>query len=249
MKRKVEKPRKLPLVISILAVLLGTIALLIGWMGYGGYMFGIPAILLAIYSYLRGHKILAGIAIIFSCIGIAESFAASVFVASLQQSTTPKAVSAKIGRTVDIDGFDFTVNSIKQSDVYIDYSNILNDYKAVSPKPGYKFVEVKITVKSKKKEESLLSKLINLTLITDKGYLYTSAYVDRYQTGRNVRDATTYEIDNYYCKKFDEFEKIPPGETSEGCLFFEILKTANPIKLEFQTDIIGGKTVSIDLTG
>ncbi|MCD6479070.1 MAG: hypothetical protein J7L44_04265, partial [Candidatus Diapherotrites archaeon] len=43
-------------------------------MGYGGYLFGIPAILLAAYSIKKEQKILGIIAIIFASIGIAESF-------------------------------------------------------------------------------------------------------------------------------------------------------------------------------
>jgi hypothetical protein len=46
---------------------------------FGGYVYGIPAILLAIYSYKKGHRLLGIVGIILSCIGIAESFVASLF--------------------------------------------------------------------------------------------------------------------------------------------------------------------------
>jgi hypothetical protein len=248
MKKEVKKIKEekragnLPLIISILAILSGIIALLIGWMGYGGYMFGIPAILLAIYSYKKDHKWLAGLTIIFSCIGVAESF---VMMNIVIPTVTPKGFTSKIGEIIDIDGFDFMVNSVNQANVYIDYSEILEDYKAVLAKPNYKFVKVKVTIKSKIKEGT--PPLINLTLVTDKGYLYNPTYIYRYQTDREVRNATMEEVNIYYCKEFSEFKSIPPGETSEGCLFFEILENTNPTKLEFQTKLIGGKAISIDL--
>jgi hypothetical protein len=47
-----RKTHKLPLIAGVLAVLLGVLGIMTGLM-FGGYVYGIPAILLAIYSYKK----------------------------------------------------------------------------------------------------------------------------------------------------------------------------------------------------
>ena len=64
------KKDRFSLLCGILAILLGIITLLMDWIVPGNLIFGIPAILLAIYSFNKGHTMLGIVAIIITFIGI-----------------------------------------------------------------------------------------------------------------------------------------------------------------------------------
>mgnify|MGYP003878504009 CR=1 FL=1 len=64
----------LGLAADVFALICGVVALLIGWMGYGGYIFGVPAILLGAYRYKKAGGVLPILSIVFGSIGAVESF-------------------------------------------------------------------------------------------------------------------------------------------------------------------------------
>jgi hypothetical protein len=65
-----------------IALILALIAAGIGWMGYGGFMFGIPALIIALLD-LKRERTVALVVLIFACIGIIESIAVVTLAAAL----------------------------------------------------------------------------------------------------------------------------------------------------------------------
>jgi len=234
------------IIVGILALLLGAIALLIGWMGYGGFMFGIPAILLAIYPYRKGHKWLGIFAIIFSCIGIAESFVMmGIVVPAVEKMVKPELVTAKIGEPVKIDGLALTVNDVKTTKWVV--GRYFGEDRSFPSKEGYKFVMLFVVVNNTGVKSEMIN-IWNVTITTDKGYIYkklSSGDIFRYEKSRQP---TELELREYNCSPIEEWKEIPPGEWTEGCYFFEIKEDNEPAMFNFQTEVIGGKIVSIDLT-
>jgi len=61
------------LVTGVVAILLGILAVFVGWTIVGGFILGLIALLLAIRSYREGHRLLGVIGIVFSCVGLVEA--------------------------------------------------------------------------------------------------------------------------------------------------------------------------------
>jgi hypothetical protein len=238
MKRVKKKTHGLPLMSGILAVLLGAIALMIGWMGYGGYMFGIPAILLAIYSYKKGHKLMGIVAITFACIGIAETFAVmQLFIPTgervikeVVEETTPKIITAKMKEAVRTNRLTLTVESVKTTK-WIVQSYMWED-RSFASKTGYKFVMIFVKVKNVGTESEHVF-FWNITLTSDKGYEYENLRSYEIVTReRKNRKPTSEELKEYKCREI-LYEELPPGEWIEGCFFFEIKEEHNPATFSF----------------
>jgi hypothetical protein len=71
---------------AIFALVLGLIAAGIGWAGYGGFIFGIPSLILGVHvisTEFDLSRTLGIIAVIFACLGIIESIGAALFIAIL----------------------------------------------------------------------------------------------------------------------------------------------------------------------
>jgi DNA-binding beta-propeller fold protein YncE len=77
------------LVAGVVAIFLGMLAILIGWTIIGGLGLGIPALLLAMRSYHKGHRLLGVFGIIFSCVGIIEGLAIAGIVGFFSILTMP----------------------------------------------------------------------------------------------------------------------------------------------------------------
>jgi hypothetical protein len=77
------------LVAGVVSIFLGILAIFIGWTIIGGLGLGIPALLLAMRSYRKGHRLLGVFGIIFSCVGIIEGLAIAGIVGLLSILTMP----------------------------------------------------------------------------------------------------------------------------------------------------------------
>jgi len=64
-------------VAGVVAILLGILAVFVGWTIVGGLVLGLIALLLAMRSYRERHRLLGAIGIIFSCVGLVEALVAA----------------------------------------------------------------------------------------------------------------------------------------------------------------------------
>jgi hypothetical protein len=77
------------LVAGVVSIFLGILAIIIGWTIVGGLGLGIPALVLAMRSYRKGHRLLGVFGIIFSCVGIIEGLAIAGIASFLSILTMP----------------------------------------------------------------------------------------------------------------------------------------------------------------
>jgi len=257
-KPAIRKKSKLPLILGVIAILLGAIALLIGWMGYGGYIFGIPALLLATYSYNRDHKVLGVLGIVFSVIGIAESFAVmQVLIPTMKQTIEkgfeqlkPEEIEVRLGEPVKLNGIVLTVDNVKISDRVTEIGFLGFNTTYIS-RPGYKFVLLYITIENKGNKPESTLEIYNESVVTDKGYFYEASYFYQLTEKRGYKkhDANELEVKNYACERVSMsiFDKLLPGEKASFCEFFEIREDEKPLAFQFNVGIIKGKVVKVNL--
>ena len=249
-KPAIRKKSKLPLILGILATLLGAIALLIGWMGYGGYIFGIPALFLATYSYSRGYKLLGVLGMVFSVIGIAESFTVmQVFIPMMEETIEKEFKQARIGEPVKLNGIVLTVDDVKISDrvTEIGFFGLNTTYIS---RPGYKFVLLYMTIENKGNVSESTSEIYNTSVVTDKGHFYEASYFYRLteERGYKKQDASELEVENYSCPLLPiYYDKLLPGEKASFCEFFEIREDEKPTAFQFSIGIAKGKVVKVNL--
>jgi hypothetical protein len=91
------------LVAGVVAIFLGILAIFIGWTIIGGLGLGIPALLLAMRSYRKGHRLLGVFGIIFSCVGIIEGLAIAGIVGFLSILTMPTRIEVTTTPTVKVE--------------------------------------------------------------------------------------------------------------------------------------------------
>jgi hypothetical protein len=91
------------LVAGVVAIFLGMLAIFIGWTIIGGLGLGIPALLLAMRSYRKGHRLLGVFGIIFSCVGIIEGLAIAGIVGLLSILTMPTRIEVTTTPTVKVE--------------------------------------------------------------------------------------------------------------------------------------------------
>ena len=91
------------LVAGVVAIFLGMLAIFIGWTIIGGLGLGIPALLLAMRSYRKGHRLLGVFGIIFSCVGIIEGLAIAGIVGFLSILTMPTRIEVTTTPTVKVE--------------------------------------------------------------------------------------------------------------------------------------------------
>ncbi len=103
MRRKAKRKEKVS-IIEIFVLLLSIISLLIGWMGYGGILFGLPALLLGFIYYRKKGGLISLLTIIFGCIGLAETIVMLMFI-SMFTSIFDREV---VGEKIDIISAKFT---------------------------------------------------------------------------------------------------------------------------------------------
>jgi hypothetical protein len=93
------------LVAGVVAIFLGMLAIFIGWTIIGGLGLGIPALLLAMRSYRKGHRLLGVFGIIFSCVGIIEGLTIAGIVGFLSILTMPTRIEVTTTPTVKVETF------------------------------------------------------------------------------------------------------------------------------------------------
>jgi hypothetical protein len=91
------------LVAGVVAIFLGMLAIFIGWTIIGGLGLGIPALLLAMRSYRKGHRLLGVFGIIFSCVGIIEGLAIAGIVGFLSILSMPTRIEVTTTPTVKVE--------------------------------------------------------------------------------------------------------------------------------------------------
>jgi len=91
------------LVAGVVSIFLGILAIFIGWTIVGGLGLGIPALVLAMRSYRKGHRLLGVFGIIFSCVGIIEGLAIAGIVGFLSILTMPTRIGVTTTPTVKVE--------------------------------------------------------------------------------------------------------------------------------------------------
>ena len=116
--KKSKESHTWPLVLSVIGFILALIAAAIGWMGWGGYILGIPAIILVIISliYRGGSKLILGLSIvtlIFGGIGIAETTGGLIFVSGLEEVSkqTFGPSSVEEGASFNMTNYDLLISN------------------------------------------------------------------------------------------------------------------------------------------
>jgi hypothetical protein len=103
------------LIAGIAAIFLGILAILVGWTIIGGLGLGITALLLAIHSYRKGHRLLGVFGILFSCVGIVEGLVVAGMIGFLSVLTMPTRVETTITPTIRAETVTKTITIITQT--------------------------------------------------------------------------------------------------------------------------------------
>jgi len=233
------------LVAGVIAIFLGMLAVFVGWTIIGGLGLGLVALLLAMHSYRKGHKILGTVGILFACVGLIEGILVAGMVGLYGVLTTPAKTgigtlatvktetmtttmtTAKIiGKAQLRNGITFIVDNVNVTDKFI--VKEFRECYACSAKPRYKIVIVHFKLRNDGIREATTPFKSNFEIEVDKGYRYKPISPSTYN--RQSWKISESECLQYYCKPEWAFSLLPEEE-DEGCLFFEILATTNPTKL------------------
>jgi hypothetical protein len=103
------------LIAGIAAIFLGILAIFVGWTIIGGLGLGITALLLAIHSYRKGHRLLGVFGILFSCVGIVEGLVVAGMIGFLSVLTMPTRVETTITPTIRAERVTKTITIIAQT--------------------------------------------------------------------------------------------------------------------------------------
>jgi hypothetical protein len=207
------------MLLSILALFLGLLAGATGLIGYGGYIFGIPAILIGAFQLRKVDKVvkvLGGIALGLGAIGFMETTAASVFVSLLTKGgeeifgeiPKSKRVAYKICNVGD---------RIKRGELIFVIEGIYNYYPSYSVEANERGVIVRISVTNASNKEVEISSLY---------FSIPSPFRIRYPTTYGY-DEVKAEImlppgaPSFY-PPFPSSGVLLPGRTIRGHLYFDI---------------------------
>jgi len=263
MAKRVSKPAGRQIILGVISLFLGLLAVPLGFIGFGSVMVGVPAIIIGSYLIARGVstsvKILGGLGVFFACLGIVTTIEAMIALEALKallpqtleeaekavEEVLTRNISRRIGESVIVNNFSITVNSIRVSDKYV--YKFDKKYETALSKPDSRFVIIELTVKNTGlKSESPDFWETSFQIVTDKGYIYTTT--DLYEFVRERREATTEEINTFYCEEIYLTKRLLPREETKGCLIFGIPADMRPIKLEFEYGFFPKHKVSISLT-
>jgi len=243
------------LIAGVIAILLGILAVLVGWTIIGGLILGLIALLLAMRSYREGHRLLGAIGIVFACVGLVEGVIVAGIMGLLSiptmfaktgietttttetmittktimitTKTTESSPVTKIGEKIHLpNGITLTVDYVNVTDKFI--IEEFGECYACSAKPKYKIVIVHLTIRNDGIRKTYTPWSSDFIIEVDKGYQYDPIWLSCY-------DRQSWEIDKteclrYYCKN-GWTSSLLPEEEDDGCIFFEILATTNPTKL------------------
>jgi len=243
---KRSKKRGINTIIEIIALILGLIAFLIGWMGYGGYLFGIPAIVIGFIFYRKYKGIISLLSIIFGCIGLAETIAVMhIFLPSLQYAfnetiselskekeitSLPYIIQLSEGKKLQISSIEIKkVNYVTENISYF-----TQNFKVYSPREGFTFYIVRYTLKNIGGEKINIFDLPTLAKLITTNNSYNPLYFFEMTTERGWQSFETNELryaDNI-CES--HLRELYPNEEITNCIFFEVRENEKPEKLKFQ---------------
>jgi hypothetical protein len=220
---------------AISALVLAIIAAGIGWAGYGGFIFGIPALILGILAVrdAGASRTIGIIGIVFACIGIAESVAAAAFIAAVTESTSPREVTGVAGTEVRVDNWGVIVSEPIYTDKFYECGYIENYYLAFTPTAGYQFALVKMKVINRGVEERS-PEFYDAKFVTTGGLMYEVKYPFEL---KEINEEYTEPPSPIY-PFLSIMEEVPPGECIEGYLYFEIPSGAKADSLTFKSGIL-----------
>jgi len=230
------------LVISIFALFLGILAMLVGWMGYGGYIFGLPAIIIGAILYKRHRGTLPLLSVIFGVIGLAETIAVMhILIPGVKRALEEagfKEEYISVPHTFELDeGKMLELSSLEIRKVdYISRESFGGKYAVYYPREGFAFYLVKFKIKN------VGGKILQYTdqpccfeLYTNQDNSYEALWF--YQLTEDRGYKIFESSDEKYAENICEplrMSDLYPEEEKVGCVFFEVRKGEQPTRLKFQ---------------
>jgi hypothetical protein len=224
------------MLLSILALFLGLLAGATGLMGFGGYIFGIPSILIGAFQLKKVDKVvkvLGGIALGLGAIGFMETTAALVFVSGLTKGVEEifgeipksKRVAYKICNVGD---------RIKRGELIFVIEGIYNYYPSYSVEANERGVIVRISVTNASNKEVEISSLyfsipspFRIRYPTEYGYDEVKPSTMPppipiiITPGRQMSSQSPQSMTDIY-PPFPSSGVLLPGRTVRGHLYFDI---------------------------
>jgi len=203
-------------ILSILSLILGPLALFftfaIGWPGYGGYIYGIPALILGILAIKWGSKI-------WKIIGIIGMIFALVGILNLTAYILKEKKTYKIGDEIKANDLVLTVYNFK------DY--VSNESLSVCfPDIEENCIAVEVGVKNIGESSQGVYSVFSLWYIKKNEKYYSSTPNKGYYF-------TPYGL--FLEEEISEFKSIPipPGQEIKGTLIFKIPREASGLRLRW----------------
>jgi len=227
-------------IVGAIGLILGVLSMLIGWMGYGGYFFGLPAIIIGITLYRRDKGVLPLLAIIFGAIGLAETIAVvHIFIPAIERTmeeiglkeeyiTLPHTFEIYEGKMLEMYALQ-----VKKAD-YVSYEASGGEYIVRRPRKGFVFYVVKFRVKN------VGGSIIHVTdlpccfeLSSDKNMKYEERWF--YQMTKERGYEVFHSSDEKYAENLCHYigHDLYPEEEEEGCIIFEVRENEKPVKIGF----------------
>ena len=223
---------------EIIGLLLSIIALLIGWMGYGGYLFGIPAIVLGFFYYRKKGGLISLLTIIFGCIGLAETVAVMhLFLPALEEELGIEEKTISLPYVFELsEGEKLKLVSLDVQKV--DYvsentSFISQEYRVFFPREGFDFYIVRYTMENVGGKRIGFAELPTAFELITTNETYDTLNFYEMSEERGWKSFTTNQTKyvNNLCEEF--FDDLYPNERASSCVLFEVRKNEKPLKLKF----------------
>ncbi len=230
------------LVVSIFALFLGVLAMLVGWMGYGGYIFGLPAIAIGVILYKRHGGLLPLLPVIFGVIGLAETVVVMhILIPGVEEALEEagfKEEYISLPHTFEIGkGKMLKMVSLEVKKVdCVSRESFGGNYDVYCPREGFVFYLAKFRIKN------VGGKILNPTDLPCCFELYTNQnrsyealwfYQLTKKRGYKIFESSDEKYAENICEPLGLSDLYPEEETT-GCVFFEVREGEQPIKLKFQ---------------
>ena len=229
------------IIVGVIGLILGFLSMLIGWMGYGGYMFGIPAVIIGIILYRKDRGVLPLLAIIFGAIGLAETVAIMhIFVPTMEKMVEEIGLKEEyitLPHTFEVYESKIEMSSLEVKKVdYISHEIIKGEYTVIYPREGFVFYMVKFRIKN------IGGNIIDFSqmpccfeLYTDKGREYERRFY--YQMTEERGYEIFRSVDKKYAENLCDYNRLMhdlyPEKEMEGCVVFEVREDEKPVKIGF----------------
>ncbi|WP_415341536.1 DUF4352 domain-containing protein [Clostridium perfringens] len=134
-----------------------------------------------------------------------------------EQQQESKVETFKVGDTIQTKDFKITINSVEKE----------NGGEFVKPKDGNEFLKLDITIENISKEAQSISSVIMFKVVDKDGRAYNQAFTEN-QNG---------QLDG----------EVGPGRKMTGEYVVEVPKGATGLQLEFDSSLLTGGQVIVDL--